>query len=104
MAIIIKGKSKCAICNSVLDREPIISWKAFLNTEHPLWKYSDTGMHEECFNNWKHKETFEHLYNYQPLIDFENPELKQHIQTSGLPNWLKEIKKYRKNNPMTKTT
>jgi len=103
MALIIKGKSKCSICHTVLDRDPITSWNAFLNKKHSLWKYSDSGMHVVCFNNWEHKEEFEHLYKYQPLVDFESPELKQQIQMYGIPDWLKKIKKYRKNNPRTKT-
>jgi len=98
MAIIIKGKSKCSICNKVLENDHIIGWNAFLNKEHTLWEYSDTGMHKECFNNWKYKEEFEYLYNYQPLIDFNNPKLKEWIKEHGMPDWLKEIQKYRKNN------
>lgn len=96
MAIIIEGESKCSICNKVLENDQIIGWNAFLNKKHTLWIYSDTGMHKECFNNWKHKEEFEHLYNYQPLIDFNNPELKGWIKEHGIPDWLKEIQKYRK--------
>lgn len=98
MALIFKGNSKCSICNKILEpNEKIVVWKAFLNEDHEFWKYSDTGMHQECFDEWEHKTEFVHLYNYQPLINFDDVELTKHVKYHGMPDWLKEIKDYRKN-------
>ncbi|WP_272150182.1 hypothetical protein [Tenacibaculum aiptasiae] len=97
MALIFLGKSECSICNKVLKTtDEIIGWSPFLNAKHKFWKYSDSGMHENCFNNWEHKVEFEHLYKYQPLIDFDDPNLKERIKINGMPDWLKEVIEYRK--------
>jgi len=101
MALIFEGKSECSICNKVLySIENIIGWKPFLRQGHKFWEYSDSGMHQQCFDKWEHREEFEDLYKYQPLIDFEDIEFKKQINKLGMPDWLKEIKGYRKNNPM----
>lgn len=96
MAIIFLGSSTCSICGAILqEQDAIIGWTAFLNKDYKLWKYSDTGMHEACFNNWEHKAAFEALYKYQPLVDFDDPVFKKNIAQYGMPDWLKKIKTYR---------
>ena len=98
MAIILSGSSTCSICGEILQKSnDIIGWTAFLNKEHKLWKYSDSGMHRICFENWGHKNKFEELYKYQPQINFDDPCLKKLITEHGMPDWLKAIKDYRMN-------
>lgn len=97
MALIFEGKSECSICEKVLKtNDKIVAWTAFLSKEHKLWKYADSGMHQECYNNWIYKEDFQKLYKYQPLVDFEDPALKERIKNHGMPDWLREIKEYRR--------
>ena len=99
MAMIFTGKSTCSICKAVLEEgQKILGWPSFLSSDHPLWEYSDSGMHEACFHAWEFKEEFEHLYNYQPLVDFESPHLQKAIKEQGIPKWLQKIKAYRELN------
>ena len=98
MAIIIHGRSLCSICKKVLkEKNDIIGWPHFLSKEYELWQYSDSGMHRSCFEKWEHKEEFLDLYRYRPLTDFEDPELKKHIEKFGMPDWMKDVIEYRKN-------
>ncbi len=100
MALIILDSTKCSLCKKVLKTEDtIVSWSAFLMPDHKFWKYSDSGMHKSCFENWKHKKEFEYLYHYQPNIDFNSSHIKIMIEKYGIPDWLKEIQKFRKNHP-----
>ena len=96
MALIFEGESRCSIRNEAMDTDKnVVLWSAFLDRSHKLWKYSDSGMHQECFSRWKHKEEFEDAYKNQPLVDFEAPELRKHVKKYGMPAWLMQIKKYR---------
>jgi hypothetical protein len=77
------------------ENDEIISWKSFLDKNQKLWQYSKSGMHSSCFNNWTSKNEFEFLYQYQPLIDFDAPEIKKLIGKNGIPEWLSKIKEFR---------
>jgi len=100
MATIFLGSSRCSICGEILhENEELVSWKAFLNKDHELWEYSDSGMHKSCFDAWEHKEVFEHLSRYDPLLDFEDPKTKEAIKKEGLSDWMKAVLKYRENHP-----
>ena len=97
MALISLGSSTCSICGEVLHKDQeMITWQAFLTPNHPLWKYSDTGMHAECFEQWEHKEEFEHLSKYQPSLDINDPYTKDMIENHGMPDWIQKILDYRK--------
>ena len=76
-------------------KEEVISWSAFLDESHALFRYSDSGMHRACFEGWEHQEAFVYLYRYQPLVDFEAPELQKMIEEHGMSPWLKAIKDFR---------
>jgi len=96
MAIFFEGQSTCSICDGVLDKtREHIAWNAFLGQSHPLWKYSDSGMHMDCFQNWEHKEEFNFLYKFQPTVDFDSPDLQEMIAKFGMPPWLEEVKAFR---------
>jgi len=98
MAIIILGGTTCSICGNILqESEDIVGWSSFLTKEHQFWEYSDSGMHRSCFENWENKDEFEALYRYKPLVDFDDPALKEQIKKQGMPDWLKEIEQYRRN-------
>lgn len=64
MVLLIRGKSKCSLCETVLARdEAVVGFAAFLSQGHPLWRYSDSAMHPRCFEVWEHREEFEALYS-----------------------------------------
>jgi hypothetical protein len=63
MTVVIRGKTKCALCGGVLELgEKIVGFAHFLGPEHPLWRYSDAAMHRLCYERWPERETFEQLY------------------------------------------
>jgi len=54
--------TKCALCGTPL-REPIYATSHFIGDRaHDLWKYSDAGMHWNCYAGWEHQERFAALY------------------------------------------
>ena len=65
MAILILGKTECSICGQTLNEgDDIVSTQHFIHDqEHPLWRYSDSGMHRSCFLSWEHRADFVNLYN-----------------------------------------
>ena len=65
MALILRGKTQCSICGVVIkDGDPIVSTTHFIVDEnHPLWRFSDSGMHKSCFLAWPLRETFVERYN-----------------------------------------
>jgi len=63
MALIFRGKSTCSICGDVLaDGQPIVAWPHFLPQGDALWRFSDSGMHERCFEMWEHRNAMIHKY------------------------------------------
>ena len=65
MALLIRGKTKCSICQTVIeDGQAWVGTPHFLTDEkHHLWKFSDSAMHQSCFQAWEHKEEYRRLYN-----------------------------------------
>jgi hypothetical protein len=65
MAIILLGKTTCSLCNQLLrGDEDILGFPHFIHDPlHPLWRFSDSGMHKECFLSWENAEAFRNLYN-----------------------------------------
>jgi len=65
MAITLRGKSKCPICESVLEAgQELVSTTHFISSpSHPLWRYSDAAMHYNCFQTWEHREAFVSEFN-----------------------------------------
>src|SRR5579859_4065345 len=60
MALILRGKSKCSICGLTLESgQDIVLHPHFLTSDHPLWKFSDSGMHRACYDEWDHRNYFE---------------------------------------------
>lgn len=64
MAMLFKGM-KCPICGDEIDLAgPIVATMHFIDdADDPLWRFSDAGMHYDCFQTWPHRETFVNRYN-----------------------------------------
>ena len=65
MAIIIRGRTKCSLCGDVLaEGEDLVLTSHFI-ADHtdPLWGYSDSGMHRQCFMGWKRRLAFVDRFN-----------------------------------------
>jgi hypothetical protein len=65
MALIITGKSGCAICGKVLQKgEALVATSPFIgNKDHPLWCYSDAAMLKSCFLTWSERLFFINTFN-----------------------------------------
>lgn len=53
MAIVIRGKSKCSLCQKTIEEnDRIVSFSNFVSNElDPLWLFNDAGFHETCFHS-----------------------------------------------------
>jgi hypothetical protein len=60
MAIIIPGKTVCTLTGRVLQEEDyFVCFPHFISDEDdPLWRYSDSCMLREAFEDWEHREEF----------------------------------------------
>jgi hypothetical protein len=65
MAIVIRGKTECPLCGSILsDADQIVMFPHFIaDRAHPLWRFSDSTMHRSCFASWDQAEQFRSLHN-----------------------------------------
>jgi len=65
MALILRGKTECALCNIVIkDNDEVVATSHFItNKEDPLWRFSDAAMHKMCFLEWDQKELFVEKFN-----------------------------------------
>jgi hypothetical protein len=62
MALVYDGIS-CALCGTPLDSsQSFYATSAFLDPDHPLWKFSDAALHWECFEEWPNHIDFARLY------------------------------------------
>ncbi len=64
MALVFLGASQCSICGELLVHgQSIVGTSHFIaDTTHPLWRFSDSGMHADCFDEWAHRDEFSALY------------------------------------------
>ena len=65
MAILILGKTECSICGGTLNEgDDIVATTHFIHDQdHHLWRFSDSGIHRDCFLTWEHRAEFVTLYN-----------------------------------------
>ncbi len=92
MALSFLGKSECSICGKVIKPADVyVGFPHFLDESSVHYKYSDSVMHKNCFENWKHKEAFVSLLDdsYSKPVDLDDPFLKEMIIKYGVPSWLK---------------
>jgi hypothetical protein len=64
VALLALGVSRCSICREVLHPgQAIVATTHFIADEaDPLSRFSDTGMHAECFAGWEHRAEFAARY------------------------------------------
>ncbi len=83
MAVIIRGKSRCAICRDTDLNRPFIATSgiAFPPTD-ALWKFCDAPLHQDCLATWEHRIRFargyferarEAVWRNQGLLLLEGP-------------------------------
>jgi hypothetical protein len=65
MAIVIEGRTNCSICDVVMEAgTDIVMFPHFIQDDrHPLWRFSDSGMHCGCFVHWDKAEAFRQAYD-----------------------------------------
>ena len=65
MALIAIGKTKCSLCDVALKADDaIVATSHFIaESQHPLYRFSDAGMHKTCFLNWDQRQAFVDLFN-----------------------------------------
>lgn len=82
MAIIITGKTQCSICGEVHgEGQRLYATSHFLGPEHPLHRYSDSGMHWECFESWKSRDEFVEAWVF--VVTNPDPEWGSYRAYSG---------------------
>jgi hypothetical protein len=65
MALVLVGKSRCPICDDVIEtQDQIVATTHFVaDRDDPLWSFSDAAMHRECFVGWDMRQAFVKRYN-----------------------------------------
>ena len=65
MALILLGKTQCALCSAVLEAgDDLVSTSHFIaDPKDPLWRYSDAAMHRRCFLSWPQRAAFVEKFN-----------------------------------------
>src|SRR5262245_49615382 len=72
MALIMRGKTQCALCERVLSEgDDIVATSHFIGDPYDrLWRYSDAGMHRACLLAWDDRTAFIARYNsiFGPMV------------------------------------
>ncbi len=65
MALIFPGRSRCAICRTIVGVEDeYVATSHFIgDNSDPLWAFSDAVMHKGCFWRWENRQEFVAKYN-----------------------------------------
>lgn len=65
MAGVIPGRTRCELCMRVIFKDE--SFRMYANfisdPNHPLRRFADGAMHEQCFERWPLKDEFLKLYD-----------------------------------------
>ena len=84
MALVYAG-IRCSICDLVVDlHQPYFATTHFIGDHtHPLWRYSDSVMHLQCFRTWPNRGEFAMLHNecFTPKGDLET--ISWHLKENG---------------------
>jgi hypothetical protein len=85
MALILPGKTRCAICDVVLDDDAdLVSTSHFIAERgHRLWSFSDAAMHRRCFLAWEHRAEFIELYNNTVGTQIWGDGTRHHMHPDG---------------------
>jgi hypothetical protein len=74
MALVIRGKTKCSVCGLLLETDQdIVCFPHFLQPDHPLWRFSDSAMHNRCYERWGHHDFFETVLRKRSQIWDDRP-------------------------------
>jgi len=65
MALIFLGKTECSLCgNVIMEDDEIVATSHFIaDSNDPLWRFSDSGMHRSCFLTWDQRTAFVNKFN-----------------------------------------
>jgi hypothetical protein len=65
VAIIIRGSSRCAVCDQVIQKsDQVIGLPHFVADEsNPHWRYTDSGFHPSCWADLPERKTIEGRIN-----------------------------------------
>lgn len=65
MALILRGKTLCALCHKVIkEKDEVVASTHFnIDAEDPLWRFSDAALHKNCFLEWNQRAAFVEKYN-----------------------------------------
>jgi hypothetical protein len=65
MAIVVRGKTGCVLCETIFSAtDEIVAFPHFVSEkDHPLWRFSDSAMHQSCFLGWDRATEFRSAYN-----------------------------------------
>jgi hypothetical protein len=60
MALLIRGKTECALCRQVIDHaDEVVGTTHFIADQaDPLWQYSDAAFYKRCFDAWENRDEF----------------------------------------------
>ena len=85
MALIIRGKTECALCREVIAADDdIVATSHFIaDPKDSLWEYSDAAFHRRCFAAWERRQEFVRRFNdaVRPFV-FGNGK-RHHMQDDG---------------------
>lgn len=89
MAMIIRGQSKCPLCNQILeDTDHITAYPAFIPFDHKFGRFSDAAFHTECFRKDPDAGAIEDMhYVYRKIMDSRPKDLKT---LEEMEAWAKE--------------
>jgi hypothetical protein len=64
MALFLQGSTCCSICGNVIgcDDKIVATTHFIADNADPLWRFSDSVMHRECYETWPHRDEFAKRY------------------------------------------
>ncbi|MBS1513017.1 MAG: hypothetical protein JST86_19425 [Bacteroidetes bacterium] len=86
MAIILLNSSICALCGKILaETDEVIGLPPVSFSDHPLYKYFDSGFHKQCYDTWNEKETIEELIRQEKINFNQSDYYKEMMAKYGKP-------------------
>ena len=85
MAVFMRGKTECSICNKVIiESDAIVGTSHFISDQSdPLWRFSDSVMHKICFLNWPERGNFISKFNKEYSQVFFKNGVYHHMNDDG---------------------
>jgi hypothetical protein len=73
MALRLSG-TRCSICGKTLGTDDdVVLHPHVLRSDHPLWQFSDSCMHRDCYEQWDHHDYFEAILHKAEEISQNRP-------------------------------